>query len=153
MNRRRELRTTVILSTAAFLSVLGTLVYIALRNSKDSDTIDTDETQTDQERLVSAANSAAAAACVVLNTEGNIAEALEAALAAYAEGAGTSWRAGAHKLSENVPCRIRCKIGTDIVTLSIDTEVVRVQAVRSPAKSGVGAGADVAVRIAGAEAS
>ena len=40
MTRRRELRGTVILSTAVFLCVLGTVVYIALRKSKDADDID-----------------------------------------------------------------------------------------------------------------
>ena len=40
MARRRELRTTVLLSTAAFLCVLGAVVYIALRRSTDNSDVD-----------------------------------------------------------------------------------------------------------------
>ena len=51
MTRRRELRGTVLLSTAVFLSILGTVVYVALRKSKDTDNTDESDTKTVQERL------------------------------------------------------------------------------------------------------
>ena len=83
MTRRRELRVTVILSTTVFLCVLGTIVYIALRKSKDLDDIDGNDAKAIQERLADAANRAARAAEYVLNAEGNVAKAAETALTTY----------------------------------------------------------------------
>ena len=40
MARRRELRTTVLLSTTVFLCVLGAVVYVALRRSTDDSDVD-----------------------------------------------------------------------------------------------------------------
>ena len=158
MTRRRELRGTVILSTAVFLSVLGTVVYIALRKSKAADETDRDEAKTVQERLTAAANSAAEAAKYSLSTERNIAQAAEAALTAYAEASGTTWQSRAYGQSraESVPYQIRCKIGSDVVTLSINTEVVELKAEHIFSKSGVGSqegskSANVVLRIADAE--
>ena len=140
MTRRRELRGTVILSTAVFLSVLGTVVYIALRKSKETDEIDHDEAKTIQERLGYAANSGAAAARHVLNTGGNVAKAAEAALTAYAEASGVTWQSRSYgqRRPESLPYQIRCKIGSDVVTLSINAEVVRLKAEHNFSKSGVG---------------
>ena len=140
MTRRRELRGTVILSTAVFLSVLGTGVYFALRKSKAADETDRDEAKTVQERLMSAANSAAEAAKYILSTEQNIAKAAEAALTAYAEASGTTWQSRAYGQSraESVPYQIRCKIGSDVVTLSINAEVVQLKAEHNFSKSAVG---------------
>ena len=140
MTRRRELRGTVILSTAVFLTVLGTVVYIALRKSKEADETDRDEAKTVQERLTSAANSAAEAAKCVLSTEQNIAKAAEAALTAYAEASGTTWQSRAYGQSraESIPYQIRCKIGSDVVTLSINAEVVQLKAEHNFSKSKIG---------------
>ena len=158
MTRRSELRGTVILSTAVFLSVLGTVVYIALRKSKAADETDRDEAKTVQERLTSAANSAAEAAKYILSTERNIAQAAEAALTAYAKASGTTWQSRAYGQSraESVPYQIRCKIGSDVVTLSINAEVVQLKAEHSFSKSGSGSpegskSANVVLRIADAE--
>ncbi len=130
MTRRRELRGTVILSTTVFLCVLGTLVYFALRTSKDVDDTDEGDAKTVQERLADAANRAARAAEYVLNTEGNVAKAAEMALTTYAEASGVTWQPRSYGRShaESVPYQIRCKIGSDIVTLSINTEVVQLKA-------------------------
>ena len=158
MTRRRELRGTVILSTTVFLCVLGTVVYIALRKVKEADDIDERETKTVQERLVNAANRAANAAKDVLNTEGNIAKAAETALTTYAEASGVTWQSRSYGQSraESVPYQIRCKIGADIVTLNINTEVVQLKAEHNFPKSGVGShgtpkSANVVLRIAGEE--
>ncbi|RKU22584.1 hypothetical protein C6500_03525 [Candidatus Poribacteria bacterium] len=158
MTRRRELRGTVILSTTVFLCVLGTIIYIALRKIKDADDIDESEAQTVQERLVNAANRAAHAAKYVLNTEGNIAKAAETALTTYAETFGVMWQSPSYGRSrtESVPYQIRCKIGTDIVTLNINTEVVQLKAEHNFSKSGVGSqgtpkGVNVVLRIADEE--
>ena len=130
MTRRRELRGTVILSTTVFLCVLGTVVYIALRKSKDADDIDESDAKTVQERLKDAANRAASAAKYVLNTEGNIAKAAETALTTYAEVSGVTWQQRSYRQNraESVPYQIRCKIGSDIVMLSINTEVIQLKA-------------------------
>ena len=130
MTRRRELRGTVILSTTVFLCVLGAIVYIALRKSKDADDIDESDAKTVQERLEDAANRAASAAEYVLNTEKNIAKAAETALTTYAEASGVTWqpRSYGRSRTESVPYQIRCKIGSDVVTLSINTEVVQLKA-------------------------
>ena len=140
MTRRRELRGTVILSTAVFLAVLGTVVYIALRKSKEVDEIDRDETKTIQERLGYAANSGAAAAKHVLNTGGDVAKAAEAALTAYAAASGVTWQSPSYgqRRPESFSYQIRCKIGSDIVTLSINTEVVQLKAEHNFSKSGSG---------------
>ena len=140
MARRRELQGTVILSTAVFLCVLGTVVYMALRKSKEADEIDRNEAKTVQERLEYAANSAAAAAKNILNTNGNIAKAAEAALTAYAEASGVAWQSRSYgqRRPESLPYQIRCKIGSDVVTLSINAEVVRLKAEHNFSKSGVG---------------
>ena len=158
MTRRRELRGTVIWSTTVFLCVLGTVVYIALRKIKDADDIDERETKTVQERLADAANRAANAAKYVLNTEGDIAKAAETALTTYAEATGVTWQSRSYGRSraESVPYQIRCKIGTDIVTLNINTEVVQLKAEHNFPKSDVGShgtsgSANVVLRIADKE--
>ena len=140
MTRRRELRGTVLLSTAVFLCVLGTVVYIALRKSKDTDKTDESDTKTVQKRLASAANSAAGAAKRVLNAKGNVTEAAEAALTTYAEASGVTWRqcSDGKGRAEAVPYQIRCKIGTDVVTLSIDAEVIELKAEHDFSKTGFG---------------
>ncbi len=140
MTRRRELRGTVILSTTVFLCVLGTIVYIALRKIKDADNIDESEAKTVQGRLVDAANRAAHAAKYVLNTEGNIAKAAETALTTYAEASGVSWQSRSYGQgrAESVPYQIRCKIGSDIVTLNINTGVVQLKAEHNFSKSAIG---------------
>ena len=159
MTRRRELRGTVILSTAVFLSVLGTVVYIALRKSKEADEIDRDEAKTVQERLTTATNKAAEAAKYVLSTERNIAKAAETALTVYAEASGTTWQSRAYGQSraESVPYQIRCKIGSDVVTLSINTKVIQLKAEHNASKSGIGSqgtpkSASVVLRITDKEA-
>ena len=158
MTRRRGLRGTVILSTTVFLCVLGTVVYIALRKIKDADDIDEHETKTVQERLIDAANRAANSAKYVLNTEGNIAKAAETALTTYAEASGVTWQSRSYGRSraESVPYQIRCKIGTDIVTLNISTEVVQLKAEHTFPKSDVGSqgtseSANVVLKIADKE--
>lgn len=158
MTRRRELRGTVIFSTSVFLCVLGTVVYIALRKTKETDDADADDTRAVQERLIDAANRAAHAAKYVLNTEANIAKAAETALTTYAEASGVTWqpRFYGRSRAESVPYQIRCKIGADIVTLNINTEVVQLKAEHNFPKSAVGSqgtskSVNVVLRIAGEE--
>ena len=140
MTRRRELRGTVLLSTAVFLCVLGTVVYVALRKSKGTDNTDESDTKTVQERLADAANRSASAAKRVLNADGNVAEAAEAALTTYAEASGVTWRprSDGKSRAESVPYQIRCKIGSDVVTLSIDAEVIQLKAEHDFSKTGFG---------------
>ena len=45
MARRRELRMTVLLSTVAFLGILGTVVYVALRRNTDDSDVDEVDTK------------------------------------------------------------------------------------------------------------
>jgi hypothetical protein len=158
MTRRRELRVTVILSTTVFLCVLGTIVYIALRKSKDVDDIDGNDAKAIQERLADAANRAARAAEYVLNAEGNVAKAAETALTTYAEASGVTWqpRSYGRSYAESVPYQIRCKIGSDIVTLSINAEVIQLKTEHHFSKSGFGSqgtprSATVVLKIADAE--
>lgn len=130
MTRRRELRGTVILSTAVFLCVLGAVVYVALRKIKEIDDADRSEAKAVQERLDDAVNRAAHAARDVLNSGEDIAKAAETALITYAEAAGLTWqsRSYGHSRSESVPYHIRCKIGTDVITLNITADVVQLKA-------------------------
>jgi hypothetical protein len=158
MTRRRELRVTVILSTTVFLCVLGTIVYIALRKSKDVDDIDGNDAKAIQERLAGTANRAARAAEYVLNAEGNVAKAAETALTTYAEASGVTWqpRSYGRSYAESVPYQIRCKIGSDIVTLSINAEVIQLKTEHHFSKSGFGSqgtprSATVVLKIADAE--
>ena len=163
MTRRRELRGTVILSTTVFLCVLGTVVYIALRKTKETDDTDADDTRAVQERLEAAANGAANAAKYVLNSEGDVAKAAETALTTYAEISGVTWqpRSYGQNRAESVPYQIRCKIGSDIVTLSINAEILQLKAEHHFStflnqRAGLGSqgtlkSADVVLRIADAE--
>ena len=130
MTRRRELRGTVILSTAVFLCVLGMVVYVALRKIKEIDDADGDDAKGVQERLTDAANRGANAAKYVLNSGEDVVKAAETALTTYAEASGVTWqpRSYGQNRSESVPYQIRCKIGSDIVTLSINTEVIQLKA-------------------------
>ena len=130
MTRRRELRGTVILSTAVFLCVLGAVVYVALRKSKGIDDADRSDAKAVQERLEDAVNRAANAAEYVLNAGGDLAKASEVALTTYAEASGVTWqpRSYGQNRAESVPHQIRCRIGTDVVTLSINAEVVELKA-------------------------
>lgn len=142
MARRRELRTTVLLSTVVFLSVLGTVVYIALRRSTDDSEVDEVDAKTVQERLTDAANEAARAAQRVLDidTTGDIAAAATACFTTYAEAFGMTWRPPAYEQHrpESVPYQVRCKIGADVVTLSINTQVIQLKAEHDPVKTGLG---------------
>lgn len=160
MTRRRELRGTVLLSTAVFLSVLGSVVYVALRKSKDADNADENDGKTVQERLESAAHRAAGAARDVLSAEGNVAEAAETALTVYAEASGMTWRqpSDGKRRTESIPYQIRCKIGSDVVTLSINTKVIQLKVEHNFSKTGFGsqgngknASANVVLRVAGEE--
>lgn len=140
MTRRRELRTTVLLSTAAFLCVLGTVVYVALRrNTADSDVDETD-TKTAQEHLEHAINNAANAAQQVLDAKGDVAAAATVCLTTYAEACGVTWqqRSYGQPQPESIPYQIRCKIGSDVVTLSINTKVIQLKVERGLSKTGFG---------------
>ena len=140
MARRRELRTTVLLSTAAFLGVLGTIVYIALRKSRDDSDIDDVDTKTDQEHLEHAINRAANAAQQVLAAKGDVAAAATRCLTTYAEACGVTWqkRSYGQPHPESVPYQIRCKIGADVVTLSINTQFIQLKVKRGLSKTGFG---------------
>ena len=139
ITRRRELRTTVLLSTAVFLCVLGTVVYIALRRSTDDSDVDDVDAKTVQKHLEHAANRAGHAARESLDTTGNITEAATACFTTYAEMFGVTWRPPAYeqRRPESVPYQMRCKIGQDVVTLSIDSEVVQLKVEHRPAKMGL----------------
>ncbi|MCY3740637.1 MAG: hypothetical protein OXH00_06435 [Candidatus Poribacteria bacterium] len=139
MARRRELRMTVLLSTAAFLSVLGAVVYIALRKSTDDSDVEEVDAKTVQEHLEHATNSAVGAARQSLDTKGDIADAAIACFTTYAEAFGVTWRPPSYgqRRPESVPYQIRCKIGADVVTLSIDSEVVQLKAEHTPSKIGL----------------
>ena len=138
MARRRELRTIVLLCTAAFLCVLTAIVYAALRNSRDDNDIDNRDVQTVQERLTDAANRAANAALQELDANENIAEAATICLTTYAEASGVTWRPRryADNREASVPYQIRCKIGADVITFSIDAEVIQLKAERDLSKTG-----------------
>ena len=140
MARRRELRTTVLLSTAAFLGILGTVVYIALRRNTDDSDVDEVDIKTTQEHLEHAINSAANAAQQALEAKGNITEAATGCLTTYAEACGVTWQQHSYGQShpESVPYQIRCKIGTDVVTLSINTKVIHLKVERGLSKTGFG---------------
>ena len=139
MARRRELRTTVLLSTAAFLCVLGTVVYVALRKSPDDNDVDEIDAKTVQEHLERATNSAVEAARQSLDTKGDIAEAASVCFTTYADMFGVTWRPPSYGQSypKSVPYQMRCKIGSDVVTLSIDTKVVQLKAEHTPSKIGL----------------
>ena len=163
MKRRRELRGTVIFSTIVFVGVVGAIVYIALRKSSTDDKTHQMETKTVQERLADATNNAAKAARHVLNTNSDIKEAVATALTTYAETSGVTWQPSTYSTygqgsTESVPYQIRCKIGDDIVTLSINTNVVQVKADHYFSKTGFGtqeipkgASATAVLRIRGEE--
>ena len=120
MTRRRELQGTVLLITAGFLGLLAGLVYFGLRKSG---TVDDAPVQTQHARLTGAANEAARAAQRILNANGSISAAMEHALATYAQAAGGTWKSSTDTLGH----AIRCKIGTDVVTLNIDAQCIRLK--------------------------
>ena len=140
MARRRELRTTVLLSTAVFLGILGTVVYIALRRNTDDRDVDEVDTKTAQAHLEHAINRAANAAQQALEAKGDITEAATVCLTTYAEASDATWRPHSYGQPppESVPYQIRCKIGTDVVTLSINTKVIQLKVERGLSKTGFG---------------
>lgn len=125
MTRRRQLRGTVLLSTAAFFGILAAVVYFGLRKSK---TVDNAQEEMDQVRLERITKESAKAAQYVLKAKGSVPEAMAATLTTYARASGVEWKTRSH-VSGNA---IRCKIGADVVTLSIhtesDAEVIRLKA-------------------------
>lgn len=140
MTRRRELRMTVLLSTVAFLGILGTVVYVALRrNTHDSD-VDAVDTKTTQAHLEHAINRAANAAQQVLDAKGDVTEAATVCLTTYAEASEATWRPRSYGQPhpKSVPYRIRCKIGADVVMLSINTKVIHLKVERGLSKTGFG---------------
>ena len=137
MTRRRALRGTVLLSTAVFLCVLGGVVYLALRKNREVDEARREEGANVEDRMATAANRAAAAAREVLSTEPNIVKAAEVALTTYAAACGVTWQSRTYRqgTSRAVPYNVRCKIGTDIVTLRISPEVVQLKAAYEVSKA------------------
>ena len=125
MTRRRQLRGTVLLSTAAFFGILAAVVYFGLRKSK---AVDNEHEEMDQVRLERITSGSVKAAQHVLNAKGSIPEAMAAILTAYARASGVAWKTRSHRSGNTM----RCKIGCDVVTLSIhagsDAEVVRLKA-------------------------
>ena len=140
IRRRRELRGTVIVSTIIFVGIVGTIIYVAMRKSSTDDKTDRIETKTIEERLEQATNNAAKAAQRVLNENKCIKEAAAIALTTYAENSGVVWRQRFHeqRRAESVPYQIRCKIGHDIVTLTINASVIQVKADHHFSKTGFG---------------
>lgn len=160
MTRRRQLRGTVVLSTIVFVGVVGTIVYVALRKSSTEDKTEQIEVKTVQERLEHAANTAAKAAQHALNANSNIKEAATTALTTYAETSGVTWRPHSYGSvnAESMPYHIRCKIGNDVVTLSINANVIHLKADHQFSKTGFssagvskGASASAVLKIRGAE--
>ena len=139
MARRRELRTTVLLSTAVFLCVLGAVVYVALRKSTNDNSVDEIDAKRVQEHLRDAANGAAHAAQQALDTTGDVAEAAKVSFTTYADMVGVTWRPPSYERHrpESVPYQMRCKIGADVVTLNIDTEIVQLKAEHTLSKIGL----------------
>ncbi len=127
LTRLRELQGTVLLITAAFLGILTILIYFGFQKSKKEPDEPDESVQT---RLSTAATAAAKTAQQVRSANGTISEAIEAALATYAEASGIVWRTSTGVKGNTV----RCKIGSDIIMLSIhvdsDTEIVRLRAER-----------------------
>ena len=140
MARRRELRTTVLLSTVVFLGILGTVVYIALRRNTDDRDVDEVDTKTAQAHLEHAINRAANAAQQALEAKKNVTEAATVCLTTYAEASDATWRPRFYgqQPPESVPYQIRCKIGADVVTLSINTKVIQLKVERGLSKTGFG---------------
>ena len=130
LTRRRELRGTVLLITSGFLGLLATLVYFGLRKSS---TVDDEPAQTPPARLTASANEAARAAQRILNANGTVTEAMERALATYAQASGVVWKTGSGVQGNT----IRCKIGADVVTLNIDSQFVRLKAEQENASASV----------------
>ena len=89
--------------------------------------------------MTDAANRAARAARQVLDTTGDITEAATACFTTYAEAFGMTWRRPSYEQPrpELVPYQTRCKIGADVVTLSIDTQVVQLKVEHAPSKIGL----------------
>ena len=141
MTRRRELRMPVLLSTVAFLGVLGMIVYVALRKSRDDTDVNAVDTKTTQAHLEHAINSAAHAAQQVLEANGDVAAAATVCFTTYAEACGVTWqqRPYGQPHPESVLYQIRCKIGADVVMLSINTQTIQLKAERGLSKTGFGA--------------
>ncbi len=128
--RRRDTRTIALLSTAIFVCALGVVITIAYRQSRESESeSESPPTKQAQTRAAGAAESAAAAAKQVIDDGGNVADAADTALRTYAEASGTIWRPRGSgrgtRPAATVPYRIRCRIGTDRVHLSITATSLR----------------------------
>ncbi|MCZ6676950.1 MAG: hypothetical protein O7E52_06845, partial [Candidatus Poribacteria bacterium] len=119
VRRRNELRVTVLILTVGFISVLGGVVYVALRKSRE---IDSAVSETEQARLERAASEAANAGRAVLVEQGTSAQAIRAALAAYAAGCGAVWNQSSVVVSGE---SIRCRIGSDVVVVNIRAQADR----------------------------
>ena len=130
MGRRRELRVTVLISTVVFLAVLGVVVYLALRKSRDNRDIADAAAKMVQERLEQATHNAARAVLQSLDANGNVAEATTVCFSTYSESCGVTWhpRLDDPHRAESVVYQIRCKIGADVVTLSITPKSVQIRA-------------------------
>ena len=61
-------------------------------------------------------------------------------LTTYAETCGVTWqqRSYGQPHPESVPYQIRCKIGTDVVMLSINTKAIQLKVKRGLSKTGFG---------------
>jgi hypothetical protein len=113
ITRRQEFRGTVLIITAGFISLLAGVLYMALRKSGE---VDPHHHQTMQAHLENATNQAGVVAQTGLANGGTPAEAIGAALAAYAKASGVAWNPNPAIVTGNT---IRCRIGKDIVIIKI----------------------------------
>ncbi len=132
--RKDEMRLTVVFVTAGFVIALGAIFYMVLRG-EGQESQRTRESE--QDRLVGAANEAAHVGRGTLLRGGTAEETIHAVLAAYAERSEIAWNPESVLVVGNA---IRCQIGGDVVVVRIfhqaGTDRIEVKASRAEVTAG-----------------
>ena len=119
VERRKDLRITVLIITLAFAVLMTILISLAFSQTPK---VGATQQENDQHRLNQRVNQAVEAASQEMMANGTTSRAISAALTAYASNAGVSW----HQ-QPITGDRVRCKIGSDVVIINVNSQQIDMQ--------------------------
>ena len=119
VERRKDLRITVLIITLAFAVLMTILISLAFSQTSK---VGATQQENDQHRLNQLVNQAMEAALQEMMAHGTTSQAISAALTAYASNAGVSW----HQ-QPITGDRVRCKIGLDVVIINVNSQQIDMQ--------------------------
>ena len=120
VERRKDLKLTVLIITLAFAVFMAVLISLVVKQIPKADVT---QQENDQDRLNQLVNQAVKVARQEIMAHRTTSLAISAALTAYASNTGVLWHQ--QPITGN---SVRCKIGSDVVTVRINSQQIEMQA-------------------------